>query len=143
MTAAPYADPAVIRRVLLDSRTWAMVGLCDHPNRTVYEQARLLRARGKRIVPIHPKAEPVFGEPGHPTLAAVPRDGELADLDVVGVYRRTEHAGEVVDQAIAAGATAVWLPLGVIDLAAAARAEAAGLDVVMDRCPGVEWALRL
>jgi len=132
-----YADLTVIRRLLNDSSTWAFVGLSDNPNRTAYEQAQLLQRRGKKIIPVHPAARTVLGEPGYASLAEVPEP-----IDVVGVYRRAEHAGEVVDQAIAAGAKSVWLPLGVIDEAAAERALAADLDVVMDRCPGVEWALR-
>ena len=132
-----YADLKVIRHLLNDSRTWAIVGLGANPARTAYEQAALLQHRGKRIIPVHPKAEQVLGEQGYATLAEIPDE-----IDVVGVYRRADQAGEVVDQAIAAGAKAVWLPLDVIDEAAAARAQAAGLDVVMDRCPAVEWALR-
>jgi predicted CoA-binding protein len=103
----------------------------------VYDQAQLLQSRGKRIVPVHPAAGTVLGEQGYASLAEVP-----VPVDVVGVYRRTEHAGAVVDEAIAAGAGAVWLPLEVIDEAAARRALDAGLDVVMNRCPAVEWALR-
>ncbi|MCT9934636.1 CoA-binding protein [Planotetraspora sp. A-T 1434] len=132
-----FADRNVIKRLLEESRTWAFVGLADNPTRTVYDQARLLQGRGKRIVPVHPSAETVLGERGYATLAEVP-----GPVDVVGVYRRSEFAGEVVDEAIAAGAKAVWLPLDVVDEAAAQRALDAGLDVVMDRCPGVEWALR-
>jgi predicted CoA-binding protein len=132
-----FADLTVIRRLLHESRTWAFVGLSDNPHRTAYDQARLLQGRGKKIVPVHPDAATVLGEKGYASLAEVPEP-----IDVVGVYRRTEHAGAVVDEAIAAGAKAVWLPLDVIDEAAAERAEAAGLDVVMNRCPGVEWALR-
>jgi predicted CoA-binding protein len=132
-----FADQSVIRRLLSDSKTWAFVGLSDNPDRTAYDQARLLQTRGKRIVPVHPAARPALGEQGYASLAEVPDP-----IDVVGVYRRAEHAGEMVDQAIAAGAKAVWLPLGVIDEAAAQRAHDAGLDVVMNRCPAVEWALR-
>lgn len=144
-----YADEAVIRRVLLDSRTWAFVGLRDDPGRTAYDMAQVLRSRGKTIVPVHPAAETVLGEPGVPSLAGVPRR-----VDVVGVYRRAEHAGEVADEAITLFAAygprrddevrAVWFPLDVIDEAAARRVRDAGIDVVMDRCPAVEWArLRL
>ncbi|MEZ0075548.1 CoA-binding protein [Planotetraspora sp. GP83] len=132
-----FADRNVIKRLLEESRTWAFVGLADNPTRTVYDQARLLQGRGKRIVPVHPSAETVLGEQGYATLAEVP-----GPVDVVGVYRRPEFAGAVVDEAIAAGVGAVWLPLDVVDEAAAQRALDAGLDVVMDRCPGVEWALR-
>jgi predicted CoA-binding protein len=132
-----FADQSVIKRLLSESKTWAFVGLSDNPDRTVYDQARLLQTRGKRIVPVHPAARTVLGEQGYASLAQVP-----LPVDVVGVYRRAEHAGEFVDQAIAAGAKAVWLPLEVIDEAAAQRAVDAGLDVVMDRCPAIEWALR-
>lgn len=132
-----FADGDVIKRLLHGARHWAFVGLSDNPERTAYDQARLLQARGRRVIPVHPAAETVLGEPGYASLAEVPDP-----LDVVAVYRRAELAGESVDEAIAAGAKAIWLPLGVIDEAAAERALSAGLDVVMDRCPGVEWALR-
>ncbi|MCW2876538.1 MAG: CoA-binding protein [Sphaerisporangium sp.] len=131
-----FADQRVINRLLENSETWAFVGLGDDPQRTAYDQARLLQMRGKRIIPVHPAARTVLDEPGYASLADVP-----AKVDVVGVYRRSEHAGQAVDEAIAAGAGAVWLPLGVIDEAAAQRALDAGLDVVMNRCPAVEWAL--
>ncbi|WP_433474496.1 CoA-binding protein [Spirillospora sp. CA-142024] len=137
--SADFADQAVIRRLLNESRTWAFVGLGDNPAREVYNQARLMQQRGKRIIPVHPAAPEVLGEQGYASLADVP---DPAEVDVVGVYRRAEHAGQAVDEAIAAGAKAVWLPLQVIDEAAARRARDAGLDVVMDRCPAVEWALR-
>lgn len=132
-----FADETVIRRLLWDSRTWAFVGLSDNPDRTVHGQARLLQQRGKKIIPVHPDARTVLGERAYASLAEVPEP-----IDVVGVYRRAPAAGAVVDEAVKAGAGAVWLPLGVIDEAAAERALAAGLDVVMDRCPGVEWTLR-
>ncbi|MGI5165063.1 CoA-binding protein [Spirillospora sp. CA-253888] len=135
--ADDFADQGVIRRLLNESRTWAFVGLGDNPGREVYDQARLLQQRGKKIFPVHPSGAEVLGEPGHASLADLPER-----VDVVGVYRRAEHAGAVVDEAIAAGARAVWLPLDVVDEAAARRAKEAGLDVVMDRCPAVEWALR-
>ncbi|MFI6519938.1 CoA-binding protein [Spirillospora sp. NPDC050679] len=135
--ADDFADQGVIRRLLNESRTWAFVGLGDNPDREVHNQARLLQQRGKKIFPVHPSGAEVLGEPGHASLADLPEK-----VDVVGVYRRAEHAGAVVDEAIAAGARAVWLPLDVVDEAAARRAQAAGLDVVMDRCPAVEWALR-
>jgi predicted CoA-binding protein len=130
-----YAEIGVIRRLLTESSTWAFVGLRNNPGRTAYDMARLLQARGKRIVPVHPDAEDVLGEPGYAALDEVP-----FAPDVVGVYRRSVHAGAVVDDAIKAGAKAVWLPLDVIDEAAARRAADAGLDVVMNRCPAIEWA---
>ncbi|MQY07275.1 CoA-binding protein [Actinomadura macrotermitis] len=126
----------VIER-LLDHRVWAFVGLGDSPDREVHRQAGLMKQRGKTIVPVHPDGAEVLGEPGYRSLAEVP-----GEIDVVGVYRRSEFAGQVVDEAIAAGAKAVWMPLDVVDEAAAQRARDAGLDVVMDRCPAVEWARR-
>ena len=84
----PYADEDVIRRVLTDSTTWAFVGLRDNPGRTAYDMAELLKSRGKTIVPVHPAAESVLGEPGVPSLAKV-----TTPVNVVGVYRRAAHAG--------------------------------------------------
>ena len=130
-----YADIGVIRRLLTESKTWAFVGLRNNPGRTAYDMAKLLQARGKRIVPVHPEAGHVLGESGYAALDEVP-----FPVDVVGVYRRSAHAGAVVDEAIRAGAKAVWLPLDVIDEAAARRAHDAGLDVIMNRCPAIEWA---
>ena len=140
-----YADEAVIRRILTDSTTWAFVGLRDNPGRTAHEMAELLQSRGKAIVPVHPAAETVLGEPGAASLAAVPRP-----VNVVGVYRRAEHAGQVADEAIALFGSygprtdgevrAVWFPLNVVDEDAARRVTEAGIDVVMDRCPAIEWA---
>ncbi|GAA3096065.1 CoA-binding protein [Streptosporangium carneum] len=132
-----FADERVIKRLLDHAHTWVFVGLGDNPERTAYDQARRIQSRGKRVIPVHPDGRAVLGEPGHRSLSEVPDRA-----DVVAVYRRSEHAGQVVDEAIAAGAGAVWLPLGVIDEAAARRALDAGLDVVMNRCPAVEWALR-
>ena len=129
----PYGDPPAIQR-LLAGRTWAMIGLTGNTDRTVYEIASFLQARGARIIPVSPEAQPVLGEPGYAKLADVPEQ-----VDVVGVYRRSEFAGPHVDEAIAAGAVGVWMPLGVVDEKAAIRAEEAGLDIVMDRCPKIDW----
>jgi uncharacterized protein len=128
-----FQDPAVIARVLR-ARTWAVVGLTDNPARTAYRIGRFLLDHGKRVIPVNPLAEPVHGQPGYASLAGI---GE--PIDVVDIFRRSEKAGVHVDEAIAAGAGAVWLQLGVIDTAAAERAAAAGLDVVMDTCPAIEW----
>jgi hypothetical protein len=127
-------DPDVIRRLLTTPGRWAVVGLSANATRVAYGIARQLKNDfGMSIVPVHPRAEAAHGEPGYRTLADVP-----GPVDVVDVFVRSELAGEVVDDAIAIGAKAVWLQLGVIDEAAAARAEAAGLDVVMDTCPAIE-----
>jgi uncharacterized protein len=129
-------DGETIERVLTH-QTWAVVGLTANPRRAAYGVARFLQQRGKRIVPVNPKAEPVHGEAGYASLADVP-----FPVDVVDVFRRSEDAGAHVDEAVAAGAKAVWLQLDVIDEAAADRATAAGLDVVMDHCPAIEWPAR-
>ncbi len=117
--------------------TWAIVGLADHPHRTAYRIAQLLQRDGKRIVPIHPDAETVLGEKGYPTLADVP-----FPIDCVDVFRRSDAAGEFADQAVAIGARAVWFQLGVIDEDAFRRTTEAGVAMVMDTCPAIEWRRR-
>jgi predicted CoA-binding protein len=127
-------DPDVVRRLLATPGRWAVVGLSSNTGRVAYRIAGYLREElGQEIVAVHPKAESVLGVAGYRNLAEVP-----GPIDVVDVFVRSELAGAVVDDAIAAGAGAVWLQLGVIDEAAAARAAAAGLDVVMDTCPAIE-----
>ncbi len=126
-------DPDVIRRLLTEPGRWAVVGLSQNPARTAYSIAAYLQRLGKTIVAVHPRAEPVHGAPGYRSLADVP-----GPVDVVDVFVNSRLAGEVVDEAIATGAKAVWLQLGVVDEDAAARARAAGLDVVMDTCPAME-----
>lgn len=123
--------------MLDDAETWAVVGLSDDPSRTAYGVARALQSRGKRIVPIHPDAPTVLGEQGYATLADVP-----FPIDVVDVFRRSEAAGEFADQAVAVGAGAVWFQLGVVDEAAFERTTAAGVPMVMDTCPLIEWRRR-
>lgn len=126
-------DDATIRRLLTTPGRWAIVGLSDNRTRVAHGVAAYVQQLGMEIVPVHPKAETVHGAPGYTTLAEVP-----GQIDVVDVFVRSELAGDVVDQAVAAGARAVWLQLGVVDEAAAARAADAGLDVVMDTCPAIE-----
>jgi predicted CoA-binding protein len=126
-------DPEVIRRLLTDVGRWAVVGLSNNRERAAYGVAAYLQGIGQTIVPVHPQAPDVHGEQGYAALAAVP-----GQVDVVDVFVRSELAGAVVDDAIAIGARAVWMQLGVIDEDAAARAAAAGLDVVMDACPAIE-----
>ena len=130
----PIGDNNTIERVLRHE-VWAVIGLTTNTARPAYGVARFLQQHGKRIVPVNPKGEAVHGEPGFARLADIP-----FDIDVVDIFRRSDEAGAHVDEAIAVGATSVWLQLGVIDEAAADRAAAAGLDVVMDHCPAIEWA---
>ena len=120
--------------MLDECETWAVVGLSGKPDRTAYRIAALLQQRGKQVVPIHPDAPKVLGEQGYATLADVP-----FPIDVVDVFRRSDKAGEFADQAVAVGARAVWFQLGVIDEAAFERTTAAGVPMVMDTCPAIEW----
>ncbi len=129
-----WQDPESVRFMLDDCETWAIVGLSGDPTRTAYSIAALLQGRGKRIVPIHPDAPTVLDETGYPTLADVP-----FPIDVVDVFRRSEFAGEFADQAVAVGAKGVWFQLGVIDVDAFDRTVAAGVPMVMDTCPAIEW----
>ncbi|MDQ8706478.1 CoA-binding protein [Streptomyces sp. LHD-70] len=129
-----YADEATIRRILTETGdTWAVVGLSGNRERAAYGVAEVLQRFGKRIVPIHPKAETVHGEQGYASLADVP-----FPVDVVDVFVNGSLAGQVADEAVAVGARAVWFQLGVLDEAAYERTRAAGLDMVMDRCPAIE-----
>lgn len=126
-------DPEVVRRLLTTPGRWAVVGLSQNPRRVAYRIAQYVQDRGMEIVPVHPRAEEVHGAAGYASLSEVP-----GVIDVVDVFVRSELAGAVVDEAIAVGAKAVWLQLGVVDEDAAERAAAAGLDVVMDTCPAIE-----
>jgi predicted CoA-binding protein len=133
-----YGDDARAVRLLRDTEVWAVVGLSDSVIRPAYGVARLLQSKGKRIVPIHLTARSVHGERGYATLADAVF--EIGQIDVVDMFVNSTRVGAVVDQAIAIGAQAVWLQLGVIDEAAAQRARSGGLDVIMDRCPTLEWS---
>ncbi|WP_399921170.1 CoA-binding protein [Streptomyces kanamyceticus] len=129
-----YGDQETVRKILTEmGDTWAVVGLSANRDRAAYGVAAVLQRFGKRVVPIHPKAETVHGEQGYPSLSAVP-----FKVDVVDVFVNSGLAGQVADEAVAAGAAAVWFQLGVIDEAAYERTRAAGLDMVMDRCPAIE-----
>ncbi len=129
-----YADTETIRRILEDTGdTWAVVGLSNNRSRAAYGVAEVLQRFGKRVVPVHPKAERVHGEEGYASLADIP-----FPVDVVDVFVNSDLAGAVADEAVAQGARAVWFQLGVVDEQAYARTRAAGLDMVMDRCPAIE-----
>ena len=123
----------VIRRVLTEHKTWAVVGCSPDPFRDSHRIAALLQARGYRVIPVNPAIDEVLGERAYASVHEIPEP-----VDVVDVFRRSDQAGRHVDEAIQIGAKAVWLQLGVIDAAAAERARSAGLDVVMDRCPAIE-----
>ncbi|MDP3967086.1 MAG: CoA-binding protein [Nocardioides sp.] len=129
-----WQDPEAVRFLLEDCDTWAVVGLSGDPGKTAYRIAALLQDRGKKIVPIHPNAPTVLGEQGYPTLADVP-----FGIDVVDVFRRSDQAGRFADEAVAVGARGVWFQLGVVDAGAFERTRAAGVPMVMDTCPAMEW----
>ncbi|MBT2445068.1 CoA-binding protein [Streptomyces sp. ISL-36] len=136
-TDAGTTESDTVRKILTGSGdTWAVVGLSSNRARAAYGVAAVLQRYGKRIVPVHPKAETVHGEQGYASLADIP-----FPVDVVDVFVNSEHAGQVADEAVAVGAKAVWFQLGVIDEAAYARTREAGLDMVMDRCPAIEIPL--
>jgi predicted CoA-binding protein len=128
-------EDARIRDLLLRTRRIAVVGASDRPERASHGVLGFLLARGYDATPVNPglAGREIQGRAAASSLA------EAAPLDMVDVFRRSAEAGAVVDEAIRLGARSVWLQLGVIDEAAAARARAAGLDVVMDRCPAIEW----
>ena len=134
---APATLDETIRDLLSAPLTWAVVGCSPRPQRDSHRIAALLQRRGNRIIPVNPRAagEEILGERCHARLTELP-DAER--VDVVDIFRRPDAAGAHVDEAIAIGARAVWMQLGVIDHAAAERARAAGLEVVMDRCPAIE-----
>jgi len=119
----------VADRILASAHTIAVVGLSPDPRRPSHGVARYLQRVGYRIVPVNPMVAEVLGERAYPSLRDLPQP-----VDVVDVFRRSEFVGPIVDDAIAIKAGAVWLQDGVIDEAAASRARAAGLDVVMDDC---------
>lgn len=131
-------DPDGIADLLTGSHLWFVVGLSDKTTRAAYGVADVLAARGKEVVAIHPAGAGWRGSQGYTTIAQA--TAELGAPDVVDIFVNSRLAGAVVDDAISAGAGAVWLQLGVIDDAAAQRALGAGLRVVMDRCPAIEVA---
>jgi len=124
-----------IRDLLTNARTIAMVGASDRPDRPSNRVMKILQDQGYRVIPVNPQitGEHIHGEYVWRELAQI---GE--PIDIVDIFRRPEAAGQAVDDAIAIGAKAVWMQIGVINEEAARRAEAAGLKVVMDRCPAIE-----
>lgn len=132
--------PSEITAALAGTSTWFVVGLGESPHRDAYMVAAFLQRLGKRIVPIHPRAEVVHGAQGYRTIAEAVE--AVGPPDVVDVFVRSDRAGEFADQAITAGAAVVWFQFGVIDSDAAHRVEQAGLTMIMDRCPVVESRLQ-
>jgi hypothetical protein len=123
-----------LRDILRSARVIAVVGHSDRPERTSYQIAQMLRREGYVVYPVNPTVSHIDERTCYPDLASVPEP-----IDIVNVFRRSEYLDGVVEQAIAAGARTVWAQLGVVDEAAARRAEAAGLRMVMDRCIKIEY----
>ena len=120
--------------IVLGLKTWAIVGLGNNPERAAFGVSKLLQEKGHQIIPVYPRAEVVHGELGYKTLTEIP-----VQVDVVDCFVNSNLVGKVVDEAIAIGAKAVWLQLGVIDEDAINKAKEAGLYTVMDRCPAIEY----
>jgi uncharacterized protein len=124
---------AEIKHILESSKTVAIVGLSDKPDRDSYRVAEYLQLQGFRIIPVNPSVASVLGERSYASVADIPEK-----MDVVDIFRKPDAVGPVVDEAIAAGARVVWMQLGSVNHAAAEAARAAGLEVVMDRCMKLE-----
>ena len=129
-----YQDEATIQRIVRSARIIAVVGLSANPRRPSNEVARYLQRQGLRIVPVNPNITEALGERSYPSLRDVP-----FPVDVVDVFRRPVALPGIAEDAVAIGAKALWLQLGVINREGAESAHRAGLDVVMDRCLKVEW----
>ena len=129
MTPLPTADR--MPHILNQYRTIAVVGLSPHPHRASFDVARYMQANGYRIIPVNPNAVEVLGEKAYPSLTEAARHEKI---ELVNCFRNSEDIPPVVDEAIAIGAKAVWMQLGISNPAAAAKAEAAGLLVVQDHC---------
>jgi predicted CoA-binding protein len=127
-----------IKKLLEQSETVAVVGLSDKPDRTSYMVSEAMQAKGYRIVPVNPNAETILGETCYPSLKDIP-----FKVDIVNVFRRSEHCAPVAQEAAAIGANTLWLQLGIANEEAADIAKRAGLGVVMDRCIKVEDSILL
>lgn len=126
-----------IEKILKEARTIAVVGLSDKPERASYRVSSYMQRQGFRIIPVNPTIQSSLGETSYPDLASVPEK-----IDLVDIFRRSEEVPPIVDQAIQLGVRAVWMQEGIVNEEAAAKAAAAGLDVVMDRCIMVEHRSR-
>lgn len=127
-------DDIGLKRILTETRTIAMVGLSANPQRPSHEVAEFLMARGYTVIPVNPGCTEVLGQKCYPSLRDIP-----GPVDMVDVFRNPDDVLPIAEDAIAIGARTLWLQLGVINAAAAAKAEQAGLQVVMDHCPKIEF----
>lgn len=127
-------DAPDTRAILERMRTFAVVGLSPKPHRDSHMVAKFLQAHGYRVIPVYPREESILGEKCYPSLRDIP-----VEVDVVDLFRRSEAVPPFVDDAMAIGAKVVWMQLGVVHEASAQKARSAGLLVVMDRCPVIEY----
>jgi predicted CoA-binding protein len=125
---------ATIKAILSTPQTIAVVGCSPNPERDSHRIAKLLQARGHHVIPVNPGHREILGETCYASLRDIPEP-----VDMVDIFRRSEQVAPIVDEAIATKAKIVWMQLGVIDEQAAAKAQEAGLTVVMDRCPAIEY----
>lgn len=132
-----YGNDEIARGLLAEAEVWAVVGLGQDESRPAFGVARFLQSVGKRIVPVHPRALEVLGEPGYPDLASA--QAAVGRIDVVDCFVASRRVGEVMRQAAELGLPAVWLQLEVVDEEAAAELIAQGVKVVMNRCPAIDW----
>ena len=138
--AERWSDPEVAARILTEFKVWAVVGASPDPTRPSHGVTRSLMRFGYEVIPIYPRETTIHGLATVPDLRTAAQQRPAGSpIDVVDIFRASHRAGEHVDEAIEIGARAVWLQLGVWDEAAAERADAAGLLVVMDRCPAIDW----
>jgi uncharacterized protein len=134
-----WSDPEVAERILRSFRVWAVVGCSPHPWRASHGVSRYLLRQGYEVIPVYPRAVEIHGLATYPDLASAAEDRPAeSPIEVVDIFRASHRAGQHVDEAMAIGARAIWMQLDVWDEQAAARAQAAGLAVVMDRCPAID-----
>lgn len=132
-----YGSDELVERLLSETKNWAVVGLGQDETRPAFGVAKILQAHGMKIIPIHPRGESVHGEQGYTSLTSAIADGH--QIDVVDCFVAAKRVGQIVDEAIALKIPNIWMQLEIIDEAAAQRAVSAGINVVMNRCPAIEW----
>jgi len=135
MAHANPPDPE-LKRLLTEATTIAMVGASSNPEKTSYGIMQKLQKAGYRVIPVNPRETEILGERSYPSLIDVPER-----IDIVDVFRRPEDAPSIADEAVTIGARALWLQTGIVSEDAAARAQAGGLIVVMDKCIGATHSL--
>lgn len=128
-----FSNPETAKKILESYRIFAIVGCSANPSRPSNSVANFLMRRGYEVIPVNPNEQQCFGKDCYPDLKSIP-----FEIEVVDIFRRSEFVAPHVDEAIEVGAKAIWMQLDVIDTASAEKAVAAGLDVVMDRCPAID-----